>query len=133
MGHSYLYSYVLSQVFGIYLFIMAIVFACRVDYYRNMINNIKPDSFGLLISGSSGLLFGIFLVTIHTVRGHFAIDLLTVIFWLILLKSILVLAFPEHVIETSKKLYSGIGYYVAVVIWALLGIVLMANGYYLYM
>jgi hypothetical protein len=133
MANPYLYSYILSQIFGVYLVIIAIIFASRADYYKSIINNINPNSFGVILGGASGLLLGIFLVTIHSIRGKFALDLLSVFFWFILIKSIFVLSFPEQVIAFNKKICSGNGYYVAVVIWALLGILLMANGYYLYM
>ena len=133
MVNPYFHSFVLSQVFGLYLVIMAIIFAARVHYYRKMMKSVKPNAFSVLLGGSLGLLMGLFLVTIHNFWNGFAVDLLSLLFWFILIKSILVLSFPERVIAYSQKLYSGHGYYVMVILSAILGIVLMANGYYLYM
>ena len=112
---------------------MAIILATRADYYRTMINSVNPHGFGVALSGFLGLLLGLFLVTIHSSWGGFAVDVMSLLFWFVLIKSILVLSFPEKVIAYSQKLYNGNGYYVMVIISAVLGIILMTNGYYLYM
>ncbi len=134
MVREYFHTFILSQIFGVYLVIMAIILASRAKYYRKVLENINPNGFGVLLGGSFGLLLGLFLVTIHSFwGGHFAIDLLSIFFWFILIKSILILSFPEKVISISQKLYSGNGYYVMIIIMAIVGVILMTNGYYLYM
>ena len=134
MVHEYFQTFILSQILGVYLVIMAIILASRSSYYKNLLNNINPNGFSLLLGGSMGLLLGLFLVTIHSFwTKHFASDLLSVFLWFILIKSILILSFPEKVISLSQKLYSGNGYYIMVIIMAIVGIILMTNGYYLYM
>lgn len=134
MVREYFQTFILSQIFGLYLVILAIILASRATYYKNLLNNINPHGFSLLLGGSMGLLLGLFLVTIHSFwEKHFVVDLLSIFLWFILIKSILILSFPEKVISLSQKLYSGNGYYVMVIIMAIVGVILMTNGYYLYM
>jgi hypothetical protein len=117
-----------------YLVIMAIILASRSKYYKNLLTNLNPNGSGVLLSGSMGLLLGLFLVTIHNFwENHFVVDLLSIFIWFILIKSILILSFPEKIISLSQKLYSGSGYYIMVIIMAIVGVILMTNGYYLYM
>lgn len=132
-AHDYIYVYVLSQVFGMYLVIMAIILGSRAEYYKKLLHDINPHGFGLMIAGSIWLLIGLFLVTIHSSWGGFARNMISILFWIIVIKSILLLAFPEQLIACSQKLLSGCCYYVMVIIIAIVGIVLMTNGYYLYM
>ncbi|BCA96469.1 hypothetical protein TUM19329_28300 [Legionella antarctica] len=134
MVREYFHTFILSQVFGVYLILLAIILASRARHYKKVLKNINPNGFGILVGGSFGLLLGLFLVTIHNFwDGQFATDLLSIFLWFILIKSILILSFPEKVITLSQKLYSGKGYYVMIIIMAVIGVILMANGYYLYM
>ncbi|MCL9683976.1 hypothetical protein [Legionella maioricensis] len=134
MVHEYFQTFILSQIFGVYMVIMAIILASRSKYYKNLLNHLNPNGIGVLLSGSMGLLLGLFLVTIHSFWDrHFVVDLLSIFLWFILIKSILILSFPEKVISLSQRLYSGNGYYIMVLIMAIVGIILMTNGYYLYM
>jgi hypothetical protein len=134
MVREYFQTFLLSQIFGMYLVIMAIILASRSKYYKNLLTNLNPNGSGVLLSGSMGLLLGLFLVTIHNFwENHFVVDLLSIFIWFILIKSILILSFPEKIISLSQKLYSGSGYYIMVIIMAIVGVILMTNGYYLYM
>ncbi|CEG58214.1 hypothetical protein [Legionella fallonii] len=133
MVHPSFHTFVLSQAFGIYLVIMAIIFACRAKYYKQMIQSINPNGPGILISGSLGLLIGLFLITIHNSWGLVVVDILSLFFWFIVISSLLLLSFPERVVACAKKVCGGRGYFILIVACALLGIILMTGGYYLYM
>ena len=37
------HTFILLQVFGMYLVLMAIIFACRAKHYKKIIQNINPD------------------------------------------------------------------------------------------
>lgn len=124
------HSYILGQIFGLYLIIMAIIMLARARYYRDMIRNLKPVSGSVVFGATYGLLLGLFLITVH---NHWVWEpdvIVTFLAWLILIKSILWLAYPEAMLRFAKKAYTGKSYYVIIGIAAILGILLMARGYY---
>lgn len=127
--HPALHTLVLAQLFGLYLFIMAIILACKADYYRAQINKIDPNSFGILLSGSFGLLLGLFLVSLHNFWGGIRVDIVSLFFWFIVIKSILVLSFPLEVVTYAQRMCNSNGYYLMVAIYGVLGMILLACGY----
>lgn len=124
------HSFVLAHVFGLYLIIMAIIMLARVGYYREMIRNLQPASGSVVFGAMYGLLLGLLLVTIHNHWEWRPSVIVTFLAWLILIKSILWLAFPETMLRFAKKTYAGKGYYVAIAIAAILGMLLISKGAY---
>ncbi len=133
MVHPSFHTFAISQVFGMYLVLMAIILACRAKHYKKVIQNINPNGSGIIISGSMGLLIGLFLITIHNFWGEIIVDILSLFSWLIVIISLLLLSFPERVVTCVQKIGIGAGYFAIVVICAILGMILMTCGYYLYM
>ena len=132
---GYLHTIIFSQLFGLFLVIMAVIMLSRVTYYRAMITRLTPPSGTVVFSAIYGLMLGLFLVIVHNLWPwqHPDVILVTVLSWLILIKSILWLALPEYMIRTTQKIYSGAGYYVMVAIAAVLGIFLMIQGFHLHL
>lgn len=133
MSNPTLLTFIFSQVFGMYLLILAIIFAGRAHHYRALIQSIDPNGPGLFLGSVLGLLAGLFLVTIHNFWGALFVDVLTLFFWFILILSIVALSFPTRFVKCLQKVYSGSGYYVMFILSGMLGILLMTGGYYLYM
>ncbi|QRN03337.1 hypothetical protein GH742_05355 [Legionella sp. MW5194] len=127
-----LHSLLISQVLGFYLLIVAIVMLTRAGYYRNLMTNLHEGSHAILIGATFSLIIGIILVLVHNLWVWDEEVIITIIAWLILIKSVLWLAFPEKMMAFSRSFYAGPGYYITAGIALVLGIVLLAYGFYLY-
>jgi len=127
-----IHSFMISQIFGLYMIIIAIVMFSRVNHFRTMISKIQADDIALYISASFGLLLGIFLVDMHNLWVFKPRVLVTLLCWVILVKSIFWLAFPERMTKMSKKVIAGSGYYFSVLILLVWGIFLLARGSFLH-
>ena len=125
-------SFVLSQFFGLYLLIVAIIMISRVHAYRRMAQKMDPESGTLVLVGLIGLLLGLFFVGIHNVWIFNPILIVTLLCWLTLMCSILLLSTPERMVDMIKRVFRGSGYYVLITVMALLGFVLLIRGVYLY-
>jgi len=123
-----IHSFMISHIFGLYMIIVAIVMLSRVNHFRSMIAKVQADDIALYISASFGLLLGIFLVDMHNLWVFRPRVLVTLLCWVILIKSILWLAFPVGMTKSSKKIISGNGYYIAVLVLLVWGIFLLARG-----
>lgn len=133
MTHIALHSILLEQIFGFYLLIMAIIMIARAGYYRRLINNLQGDNPLVMIMASLYLLLGIAMVVVHNLWFWRFELIITIIAWLIVIKSILWLSIPEKMARMSRDLYNSPFYYVSAVIGAIIGIVLLAHGFYLWM
>ncbi len=132
MYGSALYSFILSQIFGIYFIITAVIMLSRVVYYRQLIADLTTESSLIVLGGWLGLLLGLCLVGVHNIWVLKPRVALTLVCWLILIKSLLWLSAPEKMLSITKRVYAGIGYYIVVLVLMLSGIILMSRGYYLY-
>lgn len=127
------HSFVLAQVFGLYLLVMVVVLLSRASFYKELVQRMEPHSPGLIVGGSFGLMLGLLLVVIHNIWVLEPRVAVTIVSWIILIKSILWLAFPECMTSATKKVYSGIGYYIMILIFLVVGIFFMTKGFYLYL
>lgn len=132
MLQVFLHSNILSQIFGLYMVIMAVILLSRVKYYRELVYYMEPRSGSMFMGASFGLMLGLFLVIIHNVWVMEPRVVVTVISWLILAKSILWLSFPECMTRIAKKLYGGAGYYLIVIVLFIFGVFLLTRGFYMH-
>jgi uncharacterized membrane protein len=130
MVPSPLHSYIIEQVLGLYMLIMAIIMIARADYYRKLVYDMTADKNTLFVSAMFTLIFGLILIVVHN-NWIMRFDLLvTIIAWLIVIKAILWLALPEYMMGVSKKLYKDNMYYVMAVVAGIIGIILLIHGYH---
>src|SRR3990167_3102687 len=132
MLHTYLISFILSQFFGLYLLIVAVIMFTRVSQYRQLLQNMKPDSGTILLGGLVGLMIGLMLVGIHNVWMLKPIVFITLLCWLVLVFSVLWLISPERMVIWTKKLFLRRGYYVLASLMLILGLVLLSRGLFQY-
>lgn len=130
MFGPFFHTVVLEQIFGLYLFITAVILLSRVEFYRKVAKNMKPDSGAVCLSSSLGLLLGLFLVIIHNIWTFEPRIVVTILCWIVLIRAILWLSFPERMVALTKKTTAGSGYYVLVFIIAVIGVYLMRKGLY---
>ncbi|BCA94993.1 hypothetical protein TUM19329_13540 [Legionella antarctica] len=127
-----LHSLFLAQAIGLYLVIIAIIMVARGSYYQNLLSHYKGDSSVIVLAASLGLILGVILIIIHNIWVWDTEILITFIAWFLLIKSILWLSLPEYMVHVTKKMNSGWGYYVIPIISAIIGVLLMAYGFYKY-
>jgi hypothetical protein len=127
------YSFVIAQVFGMYLVVMAIILASRGTYYRSVLADLDARRLPILSNASVWLLIGLFILLIHNFwiwQPH--VLLVTILGWLIVIKSVMWLAAPESMAKMTRRCYSGAGYYIKVAIMAIYGVALLSKGFYFY-
>lgn len=133
MFSPFFHSYLIAQIIGFYLVIMAITMLARVNFYRRILMGISGDYATILVFASFGLAVGLIMVLTHNFwMWRTDILLVTLLGWLILIKSILWLSIPDTMAAISKRVYAGAGYYVVVAIMAIIGILLLSKGFYLF-
>lgn len=128
-----LHTLFLAQVVGLYLIIISIIMLSRASYYRKILTHIQSGSSTAVVAATFGLILGLMLVCVHNIWIFESEVLVTLVAWFLLIKSVLWLAFPECMVNATHKLYSGWGYYAVAIIAGVVGVVLIAHGYFLFM
>lgn len=124
------HSYIIAQVIGLYMVIMSVIMMARASYFREVISNLHAKDPAIMVFSSFGLMLGILLVCIH---NHWVWEpqlLVTIISWIIFLKSLFWLVFSDGMLKMIQKRYAGASYYVISVIVLIYGILLLTRGYY---
>lgn len=129
---THLVSFILSQFFGLYLLIIAVIMFLRVERYRQLAHKLNPDSGTILLGGLIGLMLGLFFVGIHNVWVFKPTVVITMACWLILVFSILLLVTPEKMVIWTKVLCSGSRYYILASLILLFGLLFLSRGLYQY-
>lgn len=127
-----LQTFIFEQVIGLYLIIMAIIMLARANYYRNVIRDLTADKTLILVSASLFLVLGLIVVVLHNLWDFKFNVIVTIVGWLIVIKAVLLLAFPEYMIQLSKKLYKGNYYYFMAIFEAIIGLLLLVHSYYFF-
>ncbi|STX51802.1 Integral membrane protein (PIN domain superfamily) [Legionella busanensis] len=125
-----LHSYIIEQVLGLYMLIMAIIMIARADYYRKVVRDLSADKNTVFVSAMFALIFGLIMVVIHNIWEWRFELLATIIAWVVLLKAIFWLALPEYMLALSRKVYKDNMYYVMAVIAGIIGIILLIHAYH---
>jgi len=126
-------TFLLSQIFGLYMLTMAMILFIRADYYRPLIKKIKAPGIGIMLHASLGLLISLFLVLINNDWALEPRVFVTLLCWIFLIKSIAWLAAPVHMLKLAKRVCSGKGYYAVITIMMVIAIQMMMRAFYLYM
>ena len=133
MFDSPLYSFLLAQIFGLYLVIQAVILLSRASYYRALMASIKDPGFAIFAVSSIRLILGIVLVLIHNRWVIGPVVYVTMMCWLVLIKSVLWLASPERMLALSKKICAGNMYYPTILCMAVAGALFMVRGFFVFM
>ena len=128
MLNQHYYSFLLSQILGSFLFIVAIIIMGRMYYYRKIILQLHAQDPIIPVVASLTLFLGIVLVVTHNVWEFNRATVVTVLCWLILIKGLLWLALPEKMLALMKKMSSGAGYYWLIVGLLLTGVIFLGKG-----
>ncbi|ARG97114.1 hypothetical protein [Legionella micdadei] len=133
MENIHLHSLILAQIIGLYLLIMAIIMLMRRQAYLAYVEKLQPSSGVIIMTASLALIIGLFIIVVHN-RWTFAPDVvITILGWLIAIKSILWLAVPEKMVSSTRAVYETNWYYLIVALIAIIGIFLITIGFYPFM
>ncbi len=122
-----------AQAIGLYLLIIAIVMLTRASYYQGILTHLKVGSSTVVVTAAFGLVLGILIVLTHNLWISESEVLITLVGWFLLIKSICWLSFPEFMVKMAHKMYSGWGYYAVAILAGVIGVILCAHGFYLFM
>lgn len=125
-------SFILSQFFGLYILVVALLMFIRAHQYRQLAQKMKPDNGMILLGGLIGLMLGLFLVGIHNYWVLEPKVFITLMCWIVLVLSVLWLASPERMVVLTKKISSGSGYHVISSLMVIAGLWFLGRGIYLY-
>ncbi len=128
-----LHSFLFSQVFGLYFVIMSIILISRAEYYKELVGKLKKPGAGVMVGASLSLFIGLFLVVTHNIWALQPRVVVTMICWLFVIKSVLWLSAPERMLKMAKKVWSGKRHYYVCIFMLILGVYMMARGFYIFM
>jgi hypothetical protein len=128
MNVANIFTFGLSQLFGLFLFVFAIVLFSRKDYYCDLFLNMKDDNPVIVLAATLGLFLGIILIGLHgSLVFHYKL-VITILCWLIFIKSLFWLMLPEKMLLLTKQIFRGRGFYVLVTMLFIFGFVLIFRG-----
>jgi hypothetical protein len=127
-----LYTLFLAQIMGLYMVIMPIILIQRRELYRNLLRGVDKPNLALMTGASIGLILGLILVDVHNIWVWKPQIVITLVSWLVLIKSILWLSMPERMLTLCKKMSKSPWLYVQLAITGLVGIFLLAKGFFLF-
>ena len=128
-----LHSIVIAQTMGLFFIIMAVIMLTKADYYRTLMSKLNADSGYISLSATFALLWGLLIISIHSIWADRYEILITGVAWLIIVKSVLWLALPDWMLRVSKKMYAGASYYWLSTLVGIAGVLLLSHSYALYM
>lgn len=132
MADLLLHSIIISQFLGLYLIILTIIMVSRANFYRTFFMKMRADSGALIVAAACALFFGLFVICVHNFWNWSPALIVTVVAWLIVIKSILWLSFPEKMVSCTHDFFSGYGYYLTFGIIGLIGVLLLFRGFYMF-
>ncbi len=122
------YSFILAEIFGIFILIMTIIMLSKREYYEKMISKLQADNPVIFVGASFSLLLGVALVETHSVwelKYRLAVTLFS---WVLFIASIFWLSFPYKMLNLTKKLFSGNRFYWCMLIMALINFIVIARS-----
>lgn len=128
MNTPTIFSIGLTELFGLFFVIMAIVLLSRREYYQNVFNNTKNDNPIIMLTATIGLLIGMILIGLH---GGFELKhrvAISIMCWLVFINGLLWLMIPETMLDLTKKIFNGKGFYAVAMFVGIFGVWLIIRG-----
>ena len=122
------YSFILSQIFGLFMLVILLVLLSRKDLYRSVILSLKPHDPIVLFASVCSLLIGVILVDTHSIFVWEYRSLVTLVCWMIFINSLIWLIMPESMLSITQKVFAGNGYYWFIICLATAGVSYVWKG-----
>ncbi len=121
-------SILLAEIMGLYLIIMSISVLVNKKLMPDLIKDVAKNATLMLFGGAITLILGLFLVLIHNVWTADWVGLITLLSWLVLLKGLVLVIFPEKALSLGVKMQGNV-ITVSSVIMLVVGIYLTYIGF----
>ncbi len=131
MFESHQLSFFLGNVFGLTMIVLGLAMLSKVSFCKAIIAKIEPTDPALFSCAMRGLFLGICLVEMHSVWGG-ARTVITILCWLVLLKSLFWIFMPERYTAHLKQLLTSNRYFYLAAGMLVLGCVLVGVSYLRY-
>ncbi len=128
MLESYLHSFMIAKILGLWMVILSITMLAKREYFRVLVRAFDEEKVAHFVFASMLTFLGIALVSFHSYWVLNQLLIVTIACWLILLKGILWLAFPEWLTRASQKIVNSPWYWVGAIITLIYGVVLLSYG-----
>lgn len=117
-----------AKLLGLYLLIVSLLWLFRKNELRASFKQSVGNSGFLALSGEIDLIFGLIIAIVHTYWEWSFVGIITVIGYLLILKGILRLAYPEKVKKCYAKM-SDQGLIISLTIMLIVGAYLTYMGF----
>ncbi|MDN5898274.1 MAG: hypothetical protein L0H35_06405 [Psychrobacter sp.] len=125
---AFIQSFIIAKVLGLWFIIIAITAASKRSFIQAMVVELDNQKFAFYGFAIILLFLGLMLVTLHNFWYMNVITLVTIACWIILLKGVLMLAFPDCVIKLAHKMVISNWYWVGIVVSFIIGVILLSYG-----
>ena len=123
-------SLFLASILGPVCLTVAISLALNLEYFPKVVKEFYKSPALFYSTAFFGLILGVVLVLFHNIWVSDWRVLITIMSWLVLLKSLFAMLFPEFVIHKIKKFAKASAwYFFAIVLYLLVGGVLSYNAF----
>lgn len=102
-------SYFLAQIFGLLFIIFSIAFLFRPVIITVAIRDLRPFSFTMLLAGLLGVTGGLLIILTHSIWEFSWRGVVTLFGWIMLLKGVMYIAFPDMLRFTATSMINGTG------------------------
>jgi uncharacterized protein YjeT (DUF2065 family) len=122
-------SIFLAQVIGCYLVLVGLAMLIHQNRFKKLINDFLSHSTLISLSSSICLIFGLLIIADHNVWVGEWPMVITIIGWILILKGILRLFFPDAFVKLMKDLTEKSPYMVMCWVRILVGLYLVWAGF----
>lgn len=120
------FSVFLAQVIGFYTVLTSLAFLIQRDRFRKIASEWSSNYALVAFSGGMSLFLGLLIVISHNMwRADWRV-LITLIGWFAVLQGVIRLFFPDHFAKWIKQLLNSNGYLIALGVWLVIGLYLLA-------
>ncbi|MBU0646124.1 hypothetical protein KJ611_01440 [Patescibacteria group bacterium] len=120
-------SLFLGKVIALYFIIMALFLIIKKKSLKSTIENFWKNDGSMMFMSAIVLIMGLMVVVSHKVWTADWRIIVTLVGWLMLLKGVALLFFPDWLKNLSKKMMKDSYMLVAGVIWFIIGLYLLMN------
>ena len=119
----------LAFVIGAYLLLVNLAYLLNRHHYRKFMSDYGGHDALTYVAGTVSLAFGLMIVAAHNIWVADWPVLITIVGWIAVIQGAGRLFFPEHFCHYCKNIHTRPNYWVISVIWALIGIYLIYEGF----
>lgn len=123
-------SIVLAKILGLYLTLTCILMLIAPTRFQRLMQSIINHHGLISLSGFIALIFGIVIISIHSVWIFQWPIVITLLGWLMIIQGIIRIVYPELTSKMSKYLIKPSTYFSVAVVWLLIGVYLLYHGFF---